>query len=131
MKPNNKISALLLIIVMTFVGMSSSFYILKETEGDVGLWDTEWYNLFIPYEKEVSNYKKKTMDSMDLWLESAINAETNRALAKLRPLVLVGTFIFFLLGLFFSYKYYCKGANVGVLWLLLLIALYLIFENKL
>ena len=131
MKPNNKISALLLIIVMTFVGMSSSFYILKETEGDVGLWDTEWYNLFIPYGKEVSNYKKKTMDSMDLWLESAVNAETNRALAKLRPLVLVGTFIFFLLGLFFSYKYYYKGANVGVLWLLLLIALYLIFENKL
>jgi hypothetical protein len=48
MKQNTRISALLLIIVMTFVGISWSFLILKEFRKD--LWDVEISHLINNYE---------------------------------------------------------------------------------
>lgn len=95
--------AIILILVTTFIGSYGTFKVIKETSNNAMYYDVKWYNLFIPYEKEISRYYAE-----DAFVDSLVIAYTNMDIKKLRPKVLMGTLLAFLLSLYPAYGIYKK-----------------------
>ena len=123
MQPNKKISAILLILTMTFVGMYASFEIIKPSSYS---WDSKWYHMFIVPDSYNSSLSTGD-DVLDGKLNTTLQSYQLYDLSKIRSKFFIATFISFLLSLFFAYKFYYQDKNVGILWLILLISLYFIF----
>jgi len=122
MTSNNKTSAILLIVIVTFFGMYASFELQKSGN----LSHTSWYHTFIPYVTPYDALYPPT-DSEDR-IDKIKEMYTNADLKRLRPKVFLGTVICFLISLFLAYRVYYKNADMTILWrILLLILLYDIF----
>tara|TARA_B100001778_G_scaffold328463_1_gene327956 strand:- start:2130 stop:2609 length:480 start_codon:yes stop_codon:yes gene_type:complete len=124
---SKKTIALTFVLLMSFVGMISSFWLITNTSitNTSVSSQTQWYNLFIPYESLRHNYIR---DKYDLLTDGWVDAEINRGLIEIRPYVLIVTFIFFISGLYIAYMYYYKLSSLGYLWLLLILLLLLFLE---
>lgn len=122
MKPNNKTSAILIIIIVTFFGLYASFELQKS--GSVS--NASWYHTFIPYVTPYDALYPPT-DSKER-INKISEMYINAGLKTLRTKVLLVTFICFLISLFLAYRVYYKNADMTILWrILLIILLYGIF----
>ena len=119
-----KINAILLIICISFIGMTSSFYISINFFNNGYLYGYEWYDLFVP--KEI-DYSVSPAINVDKWLDEAVKSQENLAMNNLRTYILISTVFFFFIGLLISYKYYYKNLNTRFTWGVILVLLYLTF----
>jgi uncharacterized protein YneF (UPF0154 family) len=119
-----KIIAILLIICISFIGMTSSFYIAINFFNNGYLYGYEWYDLFVPI--EIDNSVSIAINA-DKWLDESVKSLEKLAMNNLRIYILISTVFFFLIGLFISYKYYYKNMNTRFTWGIILILLYLTF----
>lgn len=119
-----KIIAISLIICISFIGMTSSFYIAINFFNNGYLYGYEWYDLFVPI--EIDNSVSIAINA-DKWLDESVKSQEKLAMNDLRIYILISTFFFFLIGLFSSYKYYYKNMNTRFTWGIILIILYLTF----
>tara|TARA_B100000795_G_C22493293_1_gene321101 strand:- start:82 stop:483 length:402 start_codon:yes stop_codon:yes gene_type:complete len=125
------IEAFLLVIVMTFVGFYSSFYIIKEAyfndSDKIMLFKTKPINLF-----ESFKGKQYSKDRLDSFINSYSDGMTNGLLynSSFDKYVLLTTFIFFVSSLFFAFRVANRKENVFILWFLL-IGLFFLVKNTL
>ena len=95
--------AIITILILTFIGSYGTFKVIKLSDDSAFLYDIKYYNVFIPYKKEISIFSQE-----EAFIDSAIIGFTNQDIGRIRPIVLLGTLIAFLLSLYPAFRIYKK-----------------------
>lgn len=95
--------AIITILILTFIGSYGTFKVIKLSDDSAFLYDIKYYNLFIPNKKEINIYSQD-----EAFIDSAIVGFTNQDVRRIRPIVLLGALIAFVLSLYPAFIIYKK-----------------------